>query len=509
MKELTYYRSISATVPLYRLITVIFERSSFLSIIAASDSSGNAVDNLRILLDYARTFEQNTRKGLSAFVTYLDRLTENGSDLPSATHGGGDFGVELMSDHASKGLEFPVCIIANTARRFVSDKSKSVLLHSQYGYAQKLYDPVLSAHFDTMPRAALETAIKRDEMSEELRVLYVAMTRAKQKLILVSTPQYGAIRQITSAAEKLAGQREISPFAVRSVTTLSDWLTMCALLHPDGHPLREYAGVEADYEPQADFQLLCRVIDTPFDSEDEDTPQRKELAIEENSAIIEELKKHAGYRYPYEALTVMPVKVAASTLAHSMSEKKTDRYLDRPAFLQNEKLTAAEKGTALHAFMQFVDFAAARKNLTEQLKQLTTDGYLTRAQADSIDKERAQSFINSDLITRCLKADAVYKEYRFNVKIPARQIDPTLDEAFRNETVILQGAVDLAFVENGGLVIVDYKTDRVRTPELLADLYAAQLMLYKDAMEECLGIPVKECLIYSIRHSTVVPVYHQ
>ena len=112
-------------------------------------------------------------------------------------------------------------------------------------------------------------------------------------------------------------------------------------------------------------------------------------------------------------------------------------------------------------------------------------------------------------MTRCLNADEVYKEYRFNVRIPARSVDPGIDAAFREEKVILQGAVDLAFVEDGELVIVDYKTDRVKDPQTLNDRYASQLMLYKDAMEECLGLPVKECLIYSIHHSTEIEVYRK
>lgn len=508
LKELSYYRSLSVTVPLYRLITVIYERSSFLSIIAASDSSGGAVGNLRLLLDYARSFEQNTRRGLSSFVGYLDRLIEDGSDLPSAvSDGGGDFGVELMTVHASKGLEFPVCILANTARKFVSDASKTVLLHARYGYAQKLFDPVLSANFNTMPRTALAMEIMRDEMSEELRILYVAMTRAKQKLLMYVTPSRSAESAIASASKKLAGQREIAPFAVRSAHSLSDWLLMCALLHPDGKALRDYAGAEADFEPQADFRMTCRVIDTPFGEEvtaaaDTDLPE-----IPVNHTVLEELQKHADYRYPYEGLSGLPVKVAASVLAHQITEEKGERYLNRPAFLQNEVLTSAEKGTALHTFMQYADFEKARENLREQLDRLTVGGYLTQAQSESVDLGRAERFLRSSIVTRCLNAEQVYKEYRFNVKIPAKLVDPGIDEAFREEKVILQGAVDLAFVEDGKLVIVDYKTDRVRDPSVLKERYASQLMLYKDAMEECLGIPVKECLIYSIFHSKAIAVY--
>ena len=510
LNELEYYRRLSATMPLYRLITVIFERSSFTSIISASDSSGYALNNLRLLLDYARAFEQNTRRGLSSFVNYLDRLMEDGSDLPAAAgESGGDFGVEMMTVHASKGLEFPIVFLANTARKFVSDSSKAVLLHSRYGYAQKLYDPALSASFNTMPRNALAMEKRRGEMSEELRVLYVAMTRAKQKLIMLATPSRPAGTYIAGVAKKLAGQREISPFAVRSVSALSDWLTMCALLHPDGEPLREYAGVSAECDKQADFRLTCGVIDQPFDDDEDESDNADTAVTEENSAVIDELRLHAEYVYPYEGLSGLPVKVAASSLAHRMTEEAYDRHLDRPAFLQGEKLTSAEKGTALHAFMQYADFAAAREDIEAQLQLLTDEGYLTQAQADSVDIEKARRFIDSELVTRCLNADKVYKEYRFNIRIPANRVDPEIEESLSEETVILQGAVDLAFVEDGELVIVDYKTDRVKAPEDLAERYASQLLLYKDAMEECLSLPVKECLIYSIRHSREVAVYQK
>ena len=510
LNELEYYRRLSATMPLYRLITVIFERSSFTSIISASDSSGYALNNLRLLLDYARAFEQNTRRGLSSFVNYLDRLMEDGSDLPAAAgESGGNFGVEMMTVHASKGLEFPIVFLANTARKFVSDSSKAVLLHSRYGYAQKLYDPALSASFNTMPRNALAMEKRRGEMSEELRVLYVAMTRAKQKLIMLATPSRPAGTYIAGVAKKLAGQREISPFAVRSVSALSDWLTMCALLHPDGEPLREYAGVSADCDKQADFRLTCGVIDQPFDDDVDESDNVDTAVTEKNDAVIDELRLHAEYVYPYEGLSGLPVKVAASSLAHRMTEEAYDRHLDRPAFLQGEKLTSAEKGTALHAFMQYADFAAAREDIEAQLQLLTDEGYLTQAQADSVDIEKARSFIDSELVTRCLNAEKLYKEYRFNIRIPAKRVDPEIEESLSEETVILQGAVDLAFVEDGELVIVDYKTDRVKAPEDLAERYASQLLLYKDAMEECLSLPVKECLIYSIRHSREVAVYQK
>ena len=360
-----------------------------------------------------------------------------------------------------------------------------------------------------MPRTAVAMELSRDEMSEELRILYVAMTRAKQKLIMVATPSKGAASQIESASKRLAGQREIAPFAVRSAVTLSDWIVMCALLHPDGEPLREYAGVEADYEPQSSFKFLCRIINKPFDAAGEAVAGTAAREIAVDDSAVRELEKHADFIYPYDGLRGLPVKVAASTLAHRFAEKSYDRHLDRPAFMSDEKLTSAEKGTALHAFMQFADFARARDDIRSELQRLADGGYLTAAQADSVDIARAESFFNSGLISRCLESSEVYKEYRFNVRIPAYRVKPDIAAEFADEPVILQGAVDLAFVEDGEIVIVDYKTDRVKDPYELVQRYSEQLRLYKGAMEECLGLPVKECLIYSVRHNTALSIYFE
>ena len=508
LDELRYYRGLSATVPLTKLINVIYDRSSYMDIMTAVDRTDVARDNLRMLLDHARSFEQNTHRGLSAFISYIDRLTESGADLKAARRdqGAAVGGVKVMSIHSSKGLEFPVVIIANLNHRFVSDASKAVLLHPAYGYAQKRFDPILSASYNTMPRKALSMEISRDEKSEELRVLYVGLTRAKQKLILVTSPQYGAVSYLEGISNKLAGERNISPYVVRSAGSMSDWLTMCAMLHPDGGLLRESSAMEVDFDPTADFSLKCNIITSLYDGEDSmetaENAQEGEKAPDET--VSQELRRHAGFVYPYESLTRLPVKVAASALSHRFSAQAGQRYLNRPAFMSDEKLTPAEKGTALHAFMQFADFAAAREDIGAEIERLVSGGYLTRAQADSIDAARAEAFINSPLVDRALKAERVYKEYRFSVRMPADILSADADEAARGESVVLQGAVDLAFVEDGGLVIVDYKTDRVKDPNDLVGAYSVQLSLYRAAMEQCLRMPVRGCVIYSVYHSVEI-----
>ena len=514
LEELRYYRGLSVTLPLAKLVHMIYGRSSFMTVLSALDSTSSARNNLRIFLDYAKSFENNTHKGLSAFIRYLDRLAENKSDLQAAaaeTNAGND-AVTVMSMHSSKGLEFPVVILAELNHGFVSDTTEKVLLHPRYGYVQKRFDKTMSVSYNTMPYEALALEIKRSEMSEELRVMYVALTRARQKLIAVATPSHGVRTYLNGIAKRLSGERNLSPYVVRSANSIADWMTMCAMLHPGGEPLRNYIDAEAEFERETDFEYDCLVTDTPFDDGAAVTAAAQEAdaeIVQPDTQIIEELKRHAAFVYPYDGLRGLPVKVAASALAHKQSARSGERYLARPAFLSNEKLNAAEKGTALHAFMQFADFAAARVDLAAELKRLKDEGFLTAVQAESIDLERAAGFINSALVSRCLNAEKVYKEYRFTVRIPASAVTDSTDACVSDETVILQGAVDLAFVEDGALVIVDYKTDRVKQPEQLREMYAAQLMLYKEALTQCLRLPVKECSIYSVRHGAEVDVYRR
>lgn len=507
LSELKYYRDLSITTPVATLLNVIYERTGFLYITKAIPDSDLAVSNLLLLKEYAKNFEAGNTKGLSRFVSYLNRLRENDSDIAGAVdlNASSTNAVHVMSIHASKGLEYPVCIIANTTRRFVSDVSDNVLLHSDLGIAVKRKDEKRNATFTTMPREALSLSIKRDEMSEELRVLYVAMTRAKQKLILLSSHKR-LDTYLSKIGANLVGSGAIMPFVVRNCDKISDWITMCALLHPDGESLREMAGCDIEPDSNADFRFDISIVPVLEDEIDEvDDMKVVECGVvDTDSAVVDTLIKRTSFEYKNSAYHKLPSKVSASELSHKLSDKISDRLLDTPAFMSDNTLTAAGRGTALHAFMQFCDFVSARKDINLEIARLQNDGYISEIQAQSIDIKNAQRFIDSDLITRCINSSEVYKEYRFTIEVNANVVDPEITA--NDKKVILQGAVDLAFVEDGELVIVDYKTDRVKSLKTLRDMYHNQLEIYKDAMEQCTDYKVKQCLIYSVQLSEYISI---
>ena len=291
--QLKFYRDISVTMPVADLINTIYDRTSYEAIVSSFADGEIALSNLRLLKEYAKSFESGASKGLSRFVSYIARLKQYGCDMSGAVDMSGSTTnvVQVMSIHASKGLEFPVCIVANTARKFVSDVSQNVLLHSDLGIAVKRKDDELNATFNTMPREALALSLKRDEMSEELRVLYVAMTRAKQKLIMLSS-QKKIEKYLQKIGSNLVENKCIMPFVVRNCSYLSDWLTMCAMLHPDGEKLRELGGCDIEPDYTATFPMEIKVISDFFDDEQEvaDEITADVEFTETDDAVIETLK---------------------------------------------------------------------------------------------------------------------------------------------------------------------------------------------------------------------------
>lgn len=509
VEELAYYRDLCVTMPVHTLLNTIYERSGYLSIVSAIPDSDNAVNNLLLLKEYAKDYESGVHKGLSRFVSYISRLRQNGSDIAGAVDmtQQSTNAVHVMSIHASKGLEFPVCILANTARKFVTDTTENVLLHSQLGVAMKKRDEKANLLSSTMPRHALALKLKRDEKSEELRVLYVAMTRAKQKLIMLSS-HTDVDSYLSKIGSKLTSNKAILPFVVSGASLQCDWIAMCAMLHRDGKVLRDYAMLDIDPDMKADFAMDVNIVRN-LSNDDvliDDEKVTDEQSVATNTDVIDALRHNVDFEYKNNALMHLPSKVSASELSHKLSNSSFDRILNTPSFMNDQKLSGAQRGTALHAFMQFCDFSNAKKDIEKEIQRLTDGGFLSLIAASSLDKAKAKAFINSELITRCLNSDKVFKEYRFTIEVSPSLVDNTLVDVSCDEKIILQGAVDLAFVEDDELVIVDYKTDNVKDASMLYDMYHNQLEIYKDAMQRCTDYKVKECLIYSIKHEQCIKV---
>ncbi|MCI2161254.1 MAG: helicase-exonuclease AddAB subunit AddA [Oscillospiraceae bacterium] len=493
LKQLSLWRNFAAALPSDQLIGALYEETGYADIVLAMENGTQRLANLRLLQERARSYEDSGHNGLSGFLRFLERLKNQGQDIPMAeTLSESANVVRIMSIHKSKGLEFPIVILAGCSRKFHTEKD-TVLLHPQMGLGIQLRAAGKEYRVKTLPWQANAILLRQEGMSEELRVFYVALTRAKEKLLLLCSEK-DPEKTLSSLACKMGEKNQIPPFAVQHADCLSDWILLCALRHPDSKKLRELSSMDCKVLPCDASWKVELIHDQPFEPE-----QNEACKIEMPPAdpkLLEELMRYTQYQYPYRDLGAVRAKTAASELAEKPFQKQY-AAMSRPAFLGKKGLTPAERGTALHAFLQFADWKILKENAQGELERLIKEGFLTSEQANAVDLSAVMGFCQTSVFDRIQRSPRVLREYRFSVEIPAKRLDQKLTGSMAQEPVVLQGAIDCAFEENNGIILMDYKTDHVQSAEELWNRYQGQLLLYREALEKCLGLPVTECLLYS------------
>lgn len=442
---------------------------------------------METFLSIAGRFDQNGGLGLAAFLRYVDSMIRGDGKTDSAPVIVTDENaVKIMSVHHSKGLEFPVCILAGAGRKYnMQDLTGKMLLHPQLGLATKCHQEEGYFDYPTLPLEVVKRESRLAAMSENLRVLYVAMTRAKSQFI-----SFASVRSLESRVKTLAAymqQGKPLPHLCSKLLYDSDFLLMSALCHPDGGALREMATVEVTVHP-ADFALQV-VFHTPETEAPVQTAERETAA---DPRIVAQIREKLDYTYPYAALSKVSGKRNASALDEAVF---TGAYVARsvPAFLQPDGLTPAEKGTAMHTFMQYCDYAAARADLEQEIARVQSAGYLRPEEAHSLDRQKLTAFFTGPFGARVFGAQAVYRELKVASFLPVR----ALEQVDADDPVFVQGIADCVFEEPEGLVLLDYKTDRVKTEEELLARYRQQLMFYKTAVARTLQKPVHAVYLYS------------
>ena len=510
LRELAGLRAFAATTSVDEFVTRLIETTSFDAITAAVRGGENPLVNLNLLRCYAKAYQANGYKTLSDFIWFIDRLIDSQTKLPTDAAVDADSlnGVRVLSIHKSKGLEFPVCFLAGTAKKFnKTDLRSDVLIDSRAGLGIKRKSGV--CRYDTLPRMAVEIEIERNEIAEELRVLYVALTRAREKLIAVGTVS-DAERFLNKTASKLAFGKVIEPYIVSNSGSILEWICLTALVNPSTRtkmcPQAEHIVLKENY-PEWRFSLidtesaLCHGAEALQISEE--VSDRLSRTDTDYAAV---LKKNLSFEYPNAAILDLPQKVSASEAAHDRNSEFYDRVIAKPAFLSRETAAAVERGTAHHLFLQYCDFEKAKDDIDAEIDRLTSAGRLTEQQREQIDRDKLSALLNSPLFERIRRSPEVFREERFAAKIKPSLVYEEYEGVDTDFRIIMQGAVDLAFTENGRLVIVDYKTDRVRDIEKLRELYQKQLALYSEAMRQSLNIEVSECIICSVHLSDYITI---
>ena len=497
-------RDSAAHLSVRELLSEIYRKCNVLGIFGAMHRGAERKENLLAFLELSEDFARTGRQGLFDFVrTLREQLASGEAAAMQTTHASS--GVRIMSIHKSKGLEFPVVILSDLARRFSNmDFQSSVLVHPQLGLGPVCVDARRHIQYPTIARQALERTLRREAKAEELRVLYVAMTRAKEKLVMVHTQANAGGR----VADLMAlSDCPVLPEAVDSGKCMGDWIMLPLLQRSEAGALRAFAGQNSEgrFFAEETPWTVCVHDGLQFAA----PAQQSDAAEEERAPQREELPADfaaLSYRYPYAEQTAFPAKLTATQLKgraidEEISENTTLpprlRNLCKPKFLAGKTaLTGAERGTALHLVMQDLDFFCEpnEQSVRAQIEAMRAQRKLTEEQAKAADVHAIVRFLRSDLAARIRKSKQVEREYRFSLLRPVRNFS-SLDA---DDSVLLQGVVDCFFEEDGELVVVDFKTDHVLRAQLdeRAEHYRPQLEAYSMALTRVMGKKVKEKVLY-------------
>ena len=490
------------------LIWHIYDACRCMAVFGAMPGGQIRRDNLVAFYTYARQMAAAGKKSLFDFTTYLRTLLENG-DAPDLSTRQSAGGVHLMSIHKSKGLEFPIVFLCDLSKRFdPRDTQEPVLVHPQLGLGVERVDRDRHIRYDTISKTAVALQLQRESRSEEMRILYVAMTRAQEKMIVVDCLRKGRKRVADLAA--IAGV-PTPPEAVAAGRCLGDWMLLPLLCTAPGAKLCHWAEV---FPPELTAEDGGWQV---FLWQDPAALTAKEAA----DGVVCDAPSPQPFDpaplewvYPHQRAAAIPGKVTATQLKgraidQELTEGATHHHravlFEKPKFLQETTgLTAAEKGTAVHAVMQYIDFRtpATAEAVAEEVERLRQRRLLTPQQAEAVDCTMVAAFLASPLAERIRGGEKVWREYRFALLTDAALYDP----AVTGEELLLQGVVDCAFQTPDGLVVVDFKTDRI-TPQQQAqraERYRPQLEAYALALGQVLQQKVSEKLLYFFHTNSVV-----
>ncbi|WP_163537108.1 helicase-exonuclease AddAB subunit AddA [Gracilibacillus sp. YIM 98692] len=527
LSRLNIWRSEARQGSLSELIWQIYQETGYYDFVGGVPGGRQRQANLRALYDRAKSYESTSFRGLFRFLRFIERMEEKGEDLGAAKAlGEQEDVVRIMTIHKSKGLEFPLVIVGGLNKEFnKQDIRQKYLLHKELGFATKYIDPIKRIMYPTLIYHAFKEEMYREMLAEEMRVLYVALTRAKEKLVLIGT--------VTSLEKKkkkwervLNDNKWVLPsyYRLESLSYL-DWVGAALIRHQHGELLRSdsFASISStDLLKDSSIWNVARIHSSVFHKIDETTRQTiDELAnaihewkplVLNNSTLQEVVDEKLNYKYPYSDASFYRAKQTVTEMKRQYEVK--DMYSDaqliepfrapirkRPQFMQQEKtLSKAEIGTAMHTVMQHIP----RKEQWDQIdviefvSQLEQQELLTEDEAEAIDMSGIVQFFETDIGKRFSTAKHVEREIPFSLTLPAKEVYPSWSDE-QQERIFLQGVVDCLIKTDDGWILLDYKTDQLSdnmTEESLKQRYLVQIELYAKAIEEIWEQPVCEKYLY-------------
>jgi ATP-dependent helicase/nuclease subunit A len=507
LDELKAFRSVSPDMPADKLIWHIYSKTGMLGVMGALNGGEARRNNLMLLFEYARRFEANGYKGLFGFMTYLRRLMERGGETVEQPETAGE-AVRIMSIHKSKGLEFPVVFLADTAKKLNNkDAAQPLLVHSRLGIGAKRTDMRRRIEYPTLARIAVAKKLTAEMMAEELRVLYVAMTRAREKLIIVSTFA-DADKELSKLTKDASSP--VPPVVLENTRSMAGWILLAALTRPEAKPLRT-GETPASIDCGEPWVIRKVSAQAAPEFNKNKVPELRERPAPDHETV-DVIRKNLSFVYPYTEAPHLPSKLTATELKGRFADYEAAEEAEKPAYsdrqrmlftrpdfiVEKTELTGAERGTALHLSMQYIDYekCASVDSIREELNRLCEKRFITEKQKEAVSPHKIYSFFSSPLGKRVLAANKLHREFKFSLLVKAAEYYPGVAEA--DDEILFQGVIDCCFEEAGALTVIDFKTDHVTKASLeeTKKLYAPQLKAYGQAMERIFKRPVKSLMLY-------------
>ena len=543
-KKYRQLRQLVPDTPIHELIEIILCETGYGHYVAAMPAGNRRTANLNMLLEKAAAYEKTSYKGLFHFVRYIDELQKYDVDFGEADMvGENEDVVRIMSIHKSKGLEFPIVIVSGMGKNFNKQDTRSkMVLHPELGIGLDYMDGKLRIKSPTIAKKAIAKQIDLENLGEELRVLYVALTRAKEKLILT-----GTLKDAPEKLEFFRQQANLSKAADRPLSYLTregasgylDWILPAVLSYGDKYPVRIVEAAE----------LVLDEVENQLEQNEDLTERIGEIKAADPQ-LVGQLKQRFSQRYPYQVDVLRKNKYSVSELKHRAMREKFEAeqeetipaFLEEPVtptiplFIQREESVEQEtanrgalRGTAVHRVMECYDFAS-EKSVQEQMEAMEKEEKITADMRALVKEQTVADFVSSETGKRMALAQrggALYREKPFVMGFTEEELenygfgadsntdsceniyektdsDQEKEEQKRirheEDLTLIQGIIDVFWIEKDGIVLLDYKTDRVQQAKELIDRYETQLKLYADALERVFGarkLKVKEILIYS------------
>ena len=512
LSQLEKWRNMAVDEKINDLIWSIYTETGFYDFAGVLPDGKMRQINLAKLVQKASDYDSISFKGLFDFIRYIEKINKNDVDIDSGSGASSD-GVRIMTIHKSKGLEFPVVFLSGCGGKFnKTDQNASVVLHKDLGIGCEYIDMESRVKYNTIPRTVISEKLRMDSVAEEMRILYVAMTRAKEKLIItgVSSAEISKAEEWTMYNDRK--DVKLPVFDIASKNSYMDWIMTAVSRHRAGQAvcdinlsMAQNAG-NGLYSHKASFDInfIGRIDESQTVTEDEKIETEEDLAF-----LKDQIGARLGWEYPYLDETDMPSTVSVSDVKRIRGIKLSHTVKTPDFYIDEKGLSAAERGTAVHTVLEHMDFRKKYEydDIKELINECREKGILSEAEAETVSIKKIQMFVRSPLYKRILDAESIFKEEAFTVAVKPNEI-------YRGEKndsdgdIILHGRIDCFFIENGEIVIIDYKTDRYNedSEEELHERYDIQMELYSKAVERATGIRVKECYIYSVESGKAIAV---